>query len=274
VTLVSAALVSVRQIRFFKARCTSGTKFHFTVGHTTVMVTATFFGPPKDGEDGDGAPGGGGDGGGNASAANCAASVAVTDEDKQQAQQRAVELARTPLRTVFDETAEYSHQDSLDPDCPDQWAVLHFEQPVPCALPAVGIGSHLDAATTSASCRLAFHGLMLRAISNDELRALKIFKRKYKEGQIERVQDATTVICKNLFKPGTDMNLFVGMSVQLGESGPVGRIDGTFGKTKFKCVFPENERGLEGMQEACKKAKLVLRYKRFVFDAQKRMIQT
>ena len=47
-------------------------------------------------------------------------------------------------------------------------------------------------------------------------------------------QDATTVICKSLFKPGTDMNLFVGMSVQLGDDGPMGRIEGTFGKTKFK----------------------------------------
>ena len=114
---------------------------------------------------------------------------------------------------------------------------------------------------------------MLRSLSAEEVHALRIFKRKLKEGQIDRVQDETTVICRGLFKPGTDMNLFLGMQVQLGESGPVGRIDGTFGKTKFKCVFPPNERGLEGLQEACHKAKLYLRYKRFVFDPQKRMVQ-
>ena len=145
---------------------------------------------------------------------------------------------------------------------------------VPCALPAVGIGSHLDAATTSATCRLAFHGLMLRAVGTPELRTLRIFKFKSKEGQVERVQDERTVICKSLFKPGTDMNLFVGMTVQLGEGGPVGRIDSTFGKTKFKCVFPETPRGIEGLQEACHKARLLLKYKRFVFDPEKRMIQT
>ena len=73
---------------------------------------------------------------------------------------------------------------------------------------------------------------------------------------------------------GTDMNMFIGMTVQLGENGPVGRIDSTFGKTKFKCVFAGNERGVEGLQEACHKAKLLLNYKRFVFDPEKKMIQS
>ena len=168
---------------------------------------------------------------------------------------------------------EYEYQDELDADCPDQWAVIQLETPVPCALPAVAIGSHLDSTSSASTCRLAFHGLMLTALSNDEVHALRIFKRKCKEGVIDRVQDETTVICKSLFKPNTDMNLFLGMAVQIGTDGPVGRIDGTFGKTKFKCVFPPNERGLEGLQEACHKAKLYLRFKRFVFDPQKRMVQ-
>ena len=64
-----------------------------------------------------------------------------------------------------------------------------------------------------------------------------------------------------------------GAKVQLGEAGPVGRIDSTFGKAKFKCVFPDHGLGLEGLQEACKGAKLYLRYKRFVFDSKKKMVQ-
>lgn len=32
------------------------------------------------------------------------------------------------------------------------------------------------------------------------------------------------------------MNLFVGMTVQIGDDGPCGRIDGTFGKSKFKVM--------------------------------------
>ena len=259
VTLVSSALISVRQIRFFKAVCKTGAKFHFTVGHTTVMVTATFFGPPSPPtleervlEEG----------------------VAHTQEEQAEATRRAVELARTPLMRTLDPAAEYAYQEELNPNRAEQWAVLQFESPVPCALPAVGIGSHLDAATTSAACRLAFHGVMLKAMSTEELRALRIFKRKSKEGQVDRVTDERTVICKGLFKPGTDMNLFIGMSVQLGEDGLKGYIDSTFGKTKFKCIFPTNEKGIEGLQEACHKARLILKYKRFVFDPMKRMIQS
>jgi len=105
------------------------------------------------------------------------------------------------------------------------------------------------------------------------------------------------------------MNLFLNMKVQLGEAGPVGRIDSTFGKTKFKpnptptptptpnpkalplppsptptptttptptltltltgktkfkCVFTDHGLGLAGLQEACKGAKLYLRYTRRV----------
>ena len=42
---------------------------------------------------------------------------------------------------------------------------------------------------------------MLRAVGTPELRTLRIFKFKSKEGQVERVQDERTVICKGLFKP-------------------------------------------------------------------------
>eukprot|EP00965_Chrysotila_dentata_P202205 6180999-Pleurochrysis_carterae.AAC.1 len=69
------------------------------------------------------------------------------------------------------------------------------------------------------------------------------------------------------------MTQFFGMRVQLGEAGPVGRIDSTFGKTKFKCVF--DDPGPAGLAEAIKgEKKLFLCYKRFTFDPTKRMIQS
>ena len=68
------------------------------------------------------------------------------------------------------------------------------------------------------------------------------------------------------------MNLFTNLEVELGERGPRGRIEGTFGKSKFKCVFSDNIPG--GLAEAAKGAKLYLRYKRFVFDETKKMVQT
>ena len=92
--------------------------------------------------------------------------------------------------------------------------------------------------------------------------------------QVERVHDERTLICKNLFKPGTDMNMFVGMKVCLGEKGPIGTIDSTFGKAKFKCVFGGDDvEAAGGLAAASKGARLYLRYKRFVFDEAKKMVQ-
>ncbi len=34
----------VRKVKYFKGNCASRTKFHVSIGHTTVMATATFFG--------------------------------------------------------------------------------------------------------------------------------------------------------------------------------------------------------------------------------------
>ena len=89
-------------------------------------------------------------------------------------------------------SVDYAWHETLDHTSADQWAVLHFESPVPCALPAVGIGSHLDASSSSSTCRLAFYGLMLQAVTLEELRVLRIFKAKNKEGQVDRVQDANS----------------------------------------------------------------------------------
>jgi len=231
-----------------------------TIGHATVMCVATFFGPPR----------------AESPIAALEASMAPMGEDARERARTAanIALAKTPLQRSIDLQREYEHQDELDPMRADQWAVLELEQPIPCAVPSVLIGSHLDTDSNAASCRLAFHGVLLHSVSRQEVEQLRIFKRKEKEGQVERVHDERTVICKNLFQPGTDMNLFIGMKVQLGETGPVGRIDGTFGKSKFKVTFDPMEGGMAALQEACKGARIILRYKRFVFDPAKRMIQT
>ena len=40
-------MVAVRRVRFFKQAVTSRTKFHVSVGHTTVLATAIFFTDPE-----------------------------------------------------------------------------------------------------------------------------------------------------------------------------------------------------------------------------------
>ena len=59
-----------------------------TVGHATVMGTATFFGPPR-----------------TAPKVAREAGVVLSDEEKAKAAARAVEVARTPLKDAFDDAA-------------------------------------------------------------------------------------------------------------------------------------------------------------------------
>jgi hypothetical protein len=75
-----------------------------------------------------------------------------------------------------------------------------------------------------------------------ELRRFRLFKRKTKEGVVDRVEGseggALRVIGRGLFKKEADMNLFVGLKVAT-RAGQVGRIEAAFGKSgKFVLVFP------------------------------------
>eukprot|EP00957_Ditylum_brightwellii_P113198 8632241-Ditylum_brightwellii.AAC.1 len=44
IKLVKGALAVVRKVRYFKGALKSGTKFHVSIGHNTVMATVTFWG--------------------------------------------------------------------------------------------------------------------------------------------------------------------------------------------------------------------------------------
>ena len=193
----------------------------------TVMGKATFFGPP------------------NLEARHGVhASESMSAEEREAQAARSIEIARAPPRSPSTSAAV-----ALPGGAP------------PGGRRAVGGTRARDAGVVRAAVRR--HRLAPRRRRDSECvpprlprhagpasptssSALRIFKHKLKEGQIERVQDASTLICKNLFTAGTDMNLFMGMAVQLGDDGLVGRIDGTFGKTKFKCVFPDHGLDLAG----------------------------
>ena len=44
VMTMEGAVALVRKVKYFKGPCASRAKFHVSIGHTTVMATATFFG--------------------------------------------------------------------------------------------------------------------------------------------------------------------------------------------------------------------------------------
>ena len=101
--------------------------------------------------------------------------------------------------------------------------------------------------------------------------------------------DGKTLIAKSLFKKETNLELFLNMSIILTPSSPtnhstseaIGRIESTFGQSgKVKCYF-QSGIGDDVLKSVNSKRKsdegdgwkLVLRFKRYFYDMNKRMIQ-
>ncbi|GMH38911.1 hypothetical protein BSKO_06809 [Bryopsis sp. KO-2023] len=247
------AIAWLDKVRFYSGNVASNSKFHVTVGHTTVMATVSFFGFPDGGR-----------------------------ESQQGAMQlvlgRLNRIAAKKPPPAFDYGKEYEHQDELhgmesNPKSVrfgNQFALLNFELPLTAPSDSVLIGARLDADLESSSCRLAFYGQVMSLIDTDDkaaLKILKIFKWKNRQGVIERLNpDKTTAICKSMFKKETDLSVFVGMKVTALGTGDEGKIEGSFGGGgKFRVYF---ENGLQAAWEADKR--LDLKFKRFIFDTSKK----
>ncbi|XP_056380816.1 selenocysteine-specific elongation factor isoform X2 [Hyla sarda] len=275
---IHAAIISVKKISYFKGSLHTKAKFHITVGHETVMGKVMFFSMPPP------------------------------------------HLNKEESTQCFDFGKEYLYQDSYvtkdsDADKADglqgdellpkqQWALLEFEKPVTCPKLCLVIGSKLDTDIHSNTCRLAFHGVLMEGAEDKHysetfLPKLKVFKMKYKEGQVERVNDDYSVIGRSLFKKETNIQLFVGLKVKL-STGEEGTIEGSFGQSgKFKVripngLKPETKQVLGGSSKKKTKAGkgdaelakeeesradsqpilITLAFKRYVFDPQKKMIQS
>lgn len=257
-------LVAVRPIRYFKGACNTYAKFHLTVGHSTVMAKATFFGLPQaaPAEPPQAAAGSAPPAPGAAGAAAAAAAAPVP-------------AMAADLLAPFDFGRAYAFQDKLMPTTADvQWALVELEQPITSTLGALLIASHLESDVNLNVCRLAFYGRLLADFEVGDsaaLSRLRVYKNKTKLGQVDRVQDSSTIIGKNLFSQTTDVNAFVGMKVHLGPL--VGTISSSFGKSKFKMDFSGHGLDAKGVQEAVKGAQIELRYRRFIYDANRKMVQ-
>ncbi|XP_066103284.1 selenocysteine-specific elongation factor isoform X1 [Saccopteryx bilineata] len=284
---VHAALISVEKILYFRGPLQTKAKFHITVGHDTVMGQLMFFSPAPDSFD----------------------SEPVLDtfdfsrEYLFQEQYLCKDLASAA--TGSGQANEKVGQ-ATESHCPrQQWALVEFEKPVTCPRLCLVIGSRLDADIHTNSCRLAFHGVLLHGLEDKNyaeslLPKLRIYKLKHKQGLVERVIDDYSVIGRSLFKKETNIQLFVGLKVHL-STGELGIIDSSFGQSgKFKIhipggLSPESKkiltpafkkrsragRGEEAKQEegaerpeATQHVILSLSFKRYVFDTQKRMVQS
>lgn len=269
-----AALVSVQKISYFRGTLTSRAKFHISLGHETVMARVTFFG-----------------------SADAAPPVSQSRDETGN------EVA---AKGDFSFDREYCHQEeyvtgqSEDQD-PEQWALLEFEKAVTCSPNCLVIGSRLDTDIHANACRLAFHGRLLHGMEEKNytettLPRLLISKEKHREGNVERVTDDYTVIGRNLFKKETNLQLFVGLKVTL-SSGESGVIEGGFGQSgKVKIRIPEGlkdetkqlllcgkKKGKGGKSDSVREEEprgdsqpvlIHLRFKRYIFDPKKKMVQS
>jgi len=218
VPTISAAVVDVNRVRFFKFPIKSKAKFHVTVGHQTVMASFQFFTPVSGG-------------GADAPVAPVAdAAAAAADAPAVASLTRAAE-ARV---FSFDRGVECLSLDDLDADeaaTGPLWALATFETPVTCPHGSVYIASRLDADAHGSACRVAFHGRLGEAMNpadKTQMAQLRVYKTKEKKGNIKRVVDANVVIVKDLFRKETDLSAFFNLKVSLPD-GRVGTITAAFG---------------------------------------------
>ena len=243
-----AAVVSARKIRFFKSAVRGSSKFHVTIGHSTVMASVQFFGDvPKSGENAlvDGLQDMSLDGAFDAKKEYKFCEELLTEAEAKQMAEEAGAV------------------DDSDPVSFAKYALLEFDQPITVPTDELFIASRFDTDIHQNTCRLAFHGRMLRHINiehePDFIRNLRVFKMKSREGSIERVQDERSVIGKGMFKKESDLTAFIGMKVWT-SNNDCGVIEGGFGKSgKYKVYFSNGIKG-EGS------GKLILLFKKYVFE--------
>jgi selenocysteine-specific elongation factor len=291
VQLLKGAIALVRKIKYFPGPLPGGSKFHISVGHTTIMATVTFWGARELAE--------------KQLLGDPPESKAEEEFDKdKKKKERIIESSslggdadRAGLPYLsFDFKQDFLHQDglieSLDENTTKQkkdsedallhWAMLDFQTPVYCPLNSLVIGSRLDTVDdrtgSSSSCRLAFCGRLIQKLDPEkEASQIRLYTPKERRGVISRLGDAHRrqdddtmvryeVFGSDLFKKETIMKPFVGMKL-VTEKGEIGEIKSSFGTTgKFRVFFPAGTEAREGDP-------LILKFKRFAHDPEKRMRQ-
>lgn len=240
---VWALVADVNRIAYFKGKYATKAKFHISILHETVVAKTTFFASTK------------------------------TDNSNK--------------HLDFDLHYSYVEEVSEESEPNIQYYVLlEFERPVIVNTNALLIASKLDSDINANVCRLAFYGNVLtkfcdKSYAENDLSRLKIYKMKTKEGVVDRVANEYEVIVKGLLKKETNVQKFVGLKVSL-SSGDDGLIDGAFGQSgKVKVRIPNGIRDKSLLSKTKTSVgetnrspiKVLLRFKRFIYDCDKKMIQ-
>jgi len=300
VQLLKGAIALVRKIPYFPGQLKNGSKCHISVGHTTIMATVTFWGakellvlhpPPQPATNDEESKTGGGqedpnvDGsalGGDADRAGLPYLKFDWNQDFLQQEGLLDSLDGEATDELINSTSSRSSSSSSTPLL--HWAVLDFQTPVYCPLNSLVIGSRLDAAveasgdTAASSCRLAFCGRLATPLDpSSDMARIRWYAPKERRGTVSRLGDPHTrqddgkvvryeVFGTDLFKKETLLKPFLGMKL-VTPQGDIGELKSAFGTSgKFRAYFPAGTTVREG--EA-----LVMPFKRFVHDAEKKMRQ-
>ncbi|KAJ9596344.1 hypothetical protein L9F63_012619 [Diploptera punctata] len=261
VSTLSAAIVSVHKIKYFKGNVNTKAKFHISMGHETVMAKITFFGMTE----------------------NCDEKEIVFNYDREY--------------KYHTELLPSLANDKENGTSFNQYVLLEFEKPVLAIPGCLVIGSKLDMDIHVNSCRLAFWGHLLEGIEDKNftssiLPKIKVYKEKSKRGIVERASNEYEIIGKGMFKKETNIQLFVGLQIHL-STGEVGTIESSFGQSgKMKIHIPgglkestfaqlsstnKKKKGKQTEDSSplsnCEPVQIILNFKRYVFDPHKKMIQ-
>ena len=227
-----AVLISFNKIKHFKNHIESGSKFHITIGHETLIGKVELFG-------------------------SLSAPSADNKSDSN------FDFNRDYLHldgSEEDENKENVEKKETRPVIQQHFALIDFTnenetQSVLCTQNSLVIGSKLDTDIHLNQCRIGFYGKVLHLFTNKDfkdpssaaaaasasastnhhhLSDLRVYKEKQKEGVVERKHDEYTLIGRSLFKKETNISIFAGLKVQL-STGDKGVIEGAFGQSgKFK----------------------------------------
>ncbi|CAH3021015.1 unnamed protein product [Porites evermanni] len=283
---IFAAIISVKHIPYYKGTITSKSKFHITIGHETVMGKLQVFGLPP------------------------SQSVDPPQDSKSfdMSREYVFQEAIMEQSSHSAKSADKESEDTESNPVPNQqWLFIEFEKPVTCPEHSLVIGSRLDTDIHLNVCRIAFHGQLLVPVMDKNytetfLPQLKVYKTKTREGVVERMADEYSVIAHSLFKKETNIQTFVGMKIRM-TTGEEGMIEGAFGQSgKVKIRIPSGlsadtipklssggkkkggkNKGAataspevtgDSVEQLTKAVKVILEFKRYSYDPQKKMIQT
>jgi selenocysteine-specific elongation factor len=170
-------------------------------------------------------------------------------------------MAECNFLKEIEKSDEFEQQDGLNSSGVSH-ALFELQHTVYVKGNDICLGAKLDSQKPT-ECRFAFYGKIIKNL--ESINEVKRFRRKEREGIIDRIESDTSIICVGLFKKETSWDIFNGMHVRIGENQELGKIENAFGKNGKVRIAVQN-----GLSECTKnsvkngeKVKVVLKMKKF-----------